>query len=149
MTSPRDKIRDVATRTLKNLEKMDNLYAKGEEVYEVTQLINSLLGLIVFPQQEYVSIIPNIPTSELEEDGWPIPLAIGDFRQASDLNYLIKKLRNSISHHHLEYISDDNDQIVSLVLWDEYRGKVNWKAQISVSDLKQFIFRFTELLMKI
>jgi hypothetical protein len=62
-------IRDFARRTRKNLAVIDQLHAEGHEVYEVTQLVNSTLGLLVFPQQEYVAQIPSTPLAELERDG--------------------------------------------------------------------------------
>ncbi len=42
-------IQDFARRTRKNLEAIDRLHAEGRQVYEVTQLVNSTLGLLVFP----------------------------------------------------------------------------------------------------
>lgn len=58
-------IRDFALRTRKNLEAIETLQRLDAGVFKVTQLINSMLGLLVFPQQEYVESIPRIPLEEL------------------------------------------------------------------------------------
>jgi len=55
-------VQDFAYRTRKNLDAL--LYLKRTkpdnniEVYEVTQLINSMLGLLVFPKERYFDKIP-------------------------------------------------------------------------------------------
>ena len=49
-----DVIADFATRTKKNLELIRRLQAEDpeSEIYEVTQLLNSMLGLLVFPKSD-------------------------------------------------------------------------------------------------
>jgi HEPN pEK499 p136 len=64
-------IRDFAERTRKNLRTINDLKAKGVEVYEVTQLVNSMLGLLVFPRENFIDQVPQTSLSELEADGWP------------------------------------------------------------------------------
>ena len=55
---------DFARRTKKNLEFIEHSLTRDRlnsenDVYEVTQLINSLLGLLVFPQQKFYDAIPS------------------------------------------------------------------------------------------
>ena len=75
------------------------------EVYEVTQLINSCLGLLIFPQQEYFDHIPHTPVVELEQEGWPVPKVQPRFEQVSDLNELIRYLRNAISRFNVSSVT--------------------------------------------
>src|SRR5579871_4104882 len=42
----------LAQRTLKNLEFMEEAHALGRDVHIVTQMVNSLLGLLVFPVEK-------------------------------------------------------------------------------------------------
>ena len=88
-------IRDFAERTRKNLRTIEDLQAKGGEAYEVTQLVNSMLGLLVFPRERFFDQIPQTSLSDLEADGWPVPKVVGDFPQARDLRELIRYLRNA------------------------------------------------------
>jgi len=68
-----DLVADFAKRTRANLETLRGIQIKNDpklRVFEVTQLINSMLGLLVFPQQRYVDQIPEIPLAELvSKDG--------------------------------------------------------------------------------
>jgi hypothetical protein len=140
-------IRDFARRTRKNLAVIDRLHAEGHEVYEVTQLVNSTLGLLVFPQQEYVAQIPPTLLAELERDGWPIPKVKGRFHQVKDLNQLIRYLRNAIAHFNIRFIGDGQNEISFLQVWNEDRGKKTWEAELSVSDLRGIAERFIKLLL--
>ena len=42
----------LAQRTIKNLKFMQRAHENGEDVHIVTQVVNSLLSLLVFPQQK-------------------------------------------------------------------------------------------------
>jgi hypothetical protein len=160
-----DVVRDFALRTQKNLDAIDRLRAKGSsEVYEVTQLINSTLELLIFPQQEYVDRIPRTPLSQLRDEGWPIPKVRPKFEQVSDLNELIRYLRNAVAHFNIRFLGDPDGNIDILEVWNERpirddRGKlkrdregnlmqeVNWKATLSVDDLRRLTSRFVNLLL--
>src|SRR5262245_2160707 len=73
MSAYADLIRDFADRTRKNLEVIEKLASThlGEKphegVFKVTQLVNSLLGLLVFPQQEWFDCLPDTP---LKDSKW-------------------------------------------------------------------------------
>jgi hypothetical protein len=71
---------DFAERTLANLKQIrcldaaqerDGVSAGERSTYPVTQLINSLLGLIVFPKENYGRHIPTKTLAELVQEGWP------------------------------------------------------------------------------
>ena len=141
-------IHDFATRTRENLETLRRSHANGP-TYEVTQLINSLLGLLVFPQQEFVDEIPKTTISELEAGGWPIPMVPAPFEQVSNLQELIKYLRNAVAHFNLKFTSDDRDQISGIRMWnvDMRKKQTNWAADITPTELEQFIVRFIDLVL--
>lgn len=142
-------IRDFAKRTLKNLTVIETLERDGKDVFEVTQLVNSCLGLLVFPQQEFVDHIPKIPLSELVMEGWPIPKIVGDFEQAADLNQLIRFLRNAITHYNIKFNGDGQNSISLLTVWniDSRSDRKTWQAELSVSDLREITLKFSDLLI--
>lgn len=140
-------IQDFARRTRKHLEVIDRLHAEGHEVYEVTQLVNSTLGWLIFPQQEYVDRIPHTPLDELERDGWPMPKVKGRFHQVKDLNQLIHYLRNAIAHFNIRFRSDGQNEISVLQVWNEDRGRKAWEAELSVRDLRGIAERFIKSLL--
>ena len=144
-----DVIRDFAERTRKNLRVIEHLLAGGEEVYEVTQLVNSMLGLLVFPREEFVDRIPETPLSDLKRNGWPIPKIRPGFPQVSDLKELVRYLRNAIAHFNIEFIDDGTNQIRLLRVWNINRmGAKTWEAELGLGDIRGLAERFTELLLE-
>jgi hypothetical protein len=57
-------VKDFAERTMANLKTIERMHQDGRPVFETTQLINSCLGLLVFPQQTYVDSIPKLSLME-------------------------------------------------------------------------------------
>jgi hypothetical protein len=144
-------VRDFAARTRVNLDAMRNLRDSQEDivVYEVTQLINSMLGLLIFPEQRYFHNIPETPLSELADQGWPIPKIVGDYPQVEDLRKLVRYLRNAISHCNVKFVSDEAGQIIGLQIWNvpTNRKEPNWKAELSLTDIEKITNKFIQLLL--
>lgn len=143
-------VRDFARRTKANLSAIEQLRASGQEtyeVYEVTQLVNSMLGLLVFPQQKFVERIPETPLDQLVQEEWPVPEVRGQFKQVSNLRQLIRYLRNAIAHFNVQFLGDGEGQIRVLRVWNHDRkGHRNWEAELSVDDIRGIADRFIELL---
>lgn len=147
-------VRDFAHRTRQNLKMIEELAASNQpnsnhDVFEVTQLINSMLGLLVFPQQEYFLHIPETPLEDIKSAGWPIPQVCGGFPQVSDLRMLMRYLRNAIAHFNIEFIADENKNIAGLRVWNTPPGKaINWKAEMGILELRGIVERFIQLLLE-
>ena len=144
-----DLVRDFAYRTRVNLNTLRELQkAKSKsEVYEVTQLINSMLGLLIFPQQRFVESIPQKSLRELDGEGWPIPVVEGSYPQVDNLRELVRYLRNGVAHCNLEFLSDGNGEIVGLRIWNTRKGKRTWVAKLSITDIEKITEKFIELLV--
>lgn len=144
-----DVVRDFALRTRKNLEAIETLREhQTTEVFEATQLVNSMLGLLVFRQQECVEAIPRTPLEELLREGWLIPRVIGNFPQVSDLNELVKKLRNAVAHYDIKFIGDGEDHISILRVWNMASGRMNWEVELSLTELRGIANRFIDLILQ-
>jgi hypothetical protein len=147
-----DLVRDFAQRTRANLETLRS-FQKAQpdvEVYEVTQLINSMLGLLVFPQQRYFDHIPETPLGNLASQGWPIPRVEGNYPQVKDLRELVRYLRNAITHCNLEFLADDREQINGLRVWNTNprNGQTTWKARLTIEDIEKITDKFIQLLLE-
>jgi len=138
---------DFIDRTQKNLEFIEQAarFEKDSQVFEVTQLINSLLGLIVFPRENYYENIPETPLAELEAQGWKIPAVSGQFEQVKNLRQLMRYLRNAIAHSNLEFDSDGVN-LTGIRLWNCSHGKKTWEVRWPLAELRDLTFRFIELL---
>ena len=88
-------IEDFARRTRSNLQALRCLQESGVEVFEVTALVNSMLGLLIFPQQSYVDRLPEGSLEELAREGWPIPKIEGAYPQVPSLKQLVRHLRSA------------------------------------------------------
>ncbi len=146
-----DLIIDFAERTRHNLNVLRDIQKNMSDkytVFEVTQLINSMLGLLVFPQQTYINKIPQIPLNELKNQGWPIPKVEGDYPQVKDLRELIRYLRNAIAHCNLEFLSDERGEIKGLKVWNKSTGKTTWKAELTIENIEKFTDKFIQLLLE-
>ena len=148
-------VQDFARRTLRNLEFIEKNAASGE-VFEATQLINSMLGLLVFPQQAFYDQIPVTPLAELEKQGWPPIRARGELPElpadANTLNGLLRYLRNSIAHFNIAFLPDENNQLHGIRVWNHENGKrsnpKNWEAEISLKDLRSLTRKFAGLILR-
>ncbi len=153
MIKQEDLVREFARRTRTNLDVLRKVQKERTDykIYEVTQLINSMLGLLVFPEQKYIEQIPETPIEDLERDGWPIPEVESTYPQVKNLNELVRYLRNGISHCNLEFLSDDGVEITGIRIWNKDRGgrgKINWKARLKKDDLERITEKFIQLLVQ-
>jgi hypothetical protein len=145
-----DVVREFAERTQANLLAIEKLREEGAAVYETTQLVNSMLGLLVFPREEFVAQIPETPFAELLQDGWPAPRVGKGFPEVPNLRELIRYLRNAIAHFNIAFLADANQQIIGVRVWNTppRSRKKTWEAELSMSDLRSIAERFTALILR-
>ena len=130
---------EFIARTQKNLKAIKCLKQKGGEVYEVTQLLNSMLGLLIFPKERrlYEKIQPKSWDTMVEE-GWPLPS--GDNAHVSDLEELIRHMRNAVAHCKFN-LTTDHDEISSI----EFRDIPSfWTGVYDVASLRKFVYMFLD-----
>ena len=130
---------EFIARTQKNLIAIECLKEKGGEVYEVTQLLNSMLGLLIFPKERrlYEKIQPKSWDTMVEE-GWPLPS--GDNAHVSDLEELIRHMRNAVAHCKFN-LTTDHDEISSI----EFRDIPSlWTGVYDVASLRKFVYMFLD-----
>ena len=134
---------DFARRTLQNLDYVQKQARRGEEgVYEVTQLWNSLLGLIVLPHERVIRRLPTTPRTEMSPQGWPLVTTAGG--EPKSLRDLVRRLRNAVAHFNVEFNAGFNREITSVTMWnekmDENRKPIpdsrGWVGRIEVAELE-------------
>jgi hypothetical protein len=144
-------VRDFARRTRKNLATIQKLsLTKPKEYFEITQLVNSAIGLLMFPQQEFFDSIPRKSLGELAKEGWPIPTFEHGAERTRDLRDLTKNMRNSFAHFNIDF-KPEGGKIVGMYLWNKPDEKhpPNWICYIGVDDLREIFDRFAKLVEKI
>jgi hypothetical protein len=153
----RNTIEGFAERTRKNLRFIVGAYDEGQDVHTVTQLINSLLGLIVYPYEFYgFERFDKLPLSEVYPGQCPWDYSPIDgvvarrFAPPASFGALLRHVRNGIAHRNIRFGSTSRDlRDVDVVLWDsrpkrDKSGKPvgyqppHWCAKINAVDLEQF-----------
>ncbi|OPC54600.1 hypothetical protein BAY06_12840 [Elizabethkingia anophelis] len=125
---------DFIERTLSIIQQYDELHLDNRK-YEVTLMINSLLGIIVFPKEKNISYIPNDKINESLNES--IGLTQSDINpKIKTVKELINKLRNSISHFDFETKSNTiTSEIEKIIFYD----KNIYVADFHIKELKLFI----------
>lgn len=143
-------VRSFAARTRINLEFIEKQQQLGQDVYEVTQLINSLLGLLIFPQQRFLDAIPKTPLKELEAQGWPeIQITQGQ-SECQTLYDLVRYLRNGVAHCNIRFLADHKGELVGLTIWNNNPRQVrNWEARLSIEQLRKITDMFIDTIQEI
>ena len=136
-----------AQRTRKNLEYIEAAFAEGADVHVVTQLVTSLLGLVVFPMERNVAErLKALNLLELESLGWPRwEFEIGSSQTLGDL---MRHLRNAIAHCHIHFSSESrrlNEVYIRAEDQTQRKPTSHWRVNIVASDLRIFCLKFIEL----
>jgi HEPN pEK499 p136 len=137
-----------ANRTKKNLEHIQKAFDAGHDVHVVTQIVNSLLGLVVFPWESHLDeVVKAMPLSELERQGWPRwEITKGS---CATLGELIHHLRNGAAHQDMWFSSDDRDAgEVTIELRNRKKKRAPEPylvARLNADEVQEFCLRFISL----
>jgi hypothetical protein len=125
--------RDFALRTKANLEYIQNAWNADEpNVFNVTQLINSCLGMIVFIKEcEY---LPTCPIHEFNE-GIIFDTLHDKNNSNNSFRDFIRRFRNAISHCRIEAYGTHQD-IEGFELKDGPNGNTNWHIKIEIDSIE-------------
>lgn len=141
-----DFVKDVAKRTRCNLEKIEAQSAAGDEVYEVTQLINSLLGMVVFIREK-----GGLPKTHLSEyAGFPKVVFLLGEDKTERFDKFIDFVRHAVAHGNVEAKAEGKDSktITHLVLWNKPSAEdpENWRIKCSIEGIRWIAIELTKLI---
>lgn len=103
--------------------------------YEVTQLINSMVGMLVIPRQIYLQNLENVPfDSALLQRLQTCCVQ----NQLLTLDKIVRRMRNAICHGHLEFCADSNNNIERVVFKDTRQTPI-FEMDISIDLLRDFV----------
>ncbi|WP_222860408.1 HEPN family nuclease [Bacteroides neonati] len=143
---------DFITRTKNILEQYDqnNSTRQPGEIYDVTLLLNCLIGLVVIPRERYTDKVP-----EINVDGdWGIAEHIELIKGRKTLKKTVKHIRNSVAHGNVNPISEDGVSITHVKFKDcipcrNCGGEVTFEAKIPVKALRVFTVKFADIMLDI
>jgi hypothetical protein len=136
----RSRLQDFASRAQANLDFVERYVKENpgtSDVFEVTQLLTSLLWLVV-AANEWLDLEAT-PLEQLVSEGCP-GLVFRGPRPPSNLRELTTFVRNAVAHMNIDFHSD-NQAIGAITLWNQQnrRPKAPHTADlhISVADLRR------------
>ena len=138
--------RDFIIRTVDIIKKYEK-YVPSAEKYEVTLLINCLLGLLILPKERCFVNIPTNKISELIDWGLTSENIINWGTRPNNMNpnhyetllEVVHKMRNSIAHIRIVPHADEKE-IKAL----EFSDRSGFKAIIPVACLQKFVTKLSE-----
>jgi hypothetical protein len=116
----------------------------GADVHVVTELITSLLGLIVFPYEEIRRSGRSLDSTACMGTGWRFTVG-----SSTTLTDLVRHLRNAISHRRLYFSSNSRELEDVEVRFHDCKnpnGPADWEATINGANLFEFVLQFADLL---
>ena len=139
MTEYTDFPKDFVNRTKANLKKYI-----GE--YDVTNIINNSLGLIIIPHEHLIDALPNYIFSEIDKK---YGINIRNIHYEKDKNYslknIIKHIRNGLAHGRIEQMTR-NKEISGIRIYDKKNkySKENFSICFTTEEFKQFAILISE-----
>ena len=150
----------VVQRNRKNVVHMRNARRRGENVHEVTHLVNSLLGMVVYPWERHLmEAMQETRIDSLAAEGWPKwKVVVDNYTHKTDtLGRLVEHLRNAASHGRVRFegagkgsgrLSADSKEPVQVVVIAEdipLGGEsARWEAHIGGDDLYSFCLHLAD-----
>lgn len=136
---------DFVNRTKAIIEQYDKLELSKAEKFEVTLLLNCLVGLLILPQQHWFD---NLPTDLISQKEWGINEKDVSFikeGEPKNVKNIARHLRNSISHYRFKAFANDESNDISRIKFEDYdpSNKKTFETTISVSSIRQFTTKLT------
>ena len=152
MPSSRNNPGGIEQRTMTNLEFVNDVFESSPDketvpVHIVTQIVNSLLGLVILPYVKgWAFHEDNTKLEELFSKRWPRwDFVMPKADECQTLGNLVWHLRNAAAHGNYSFSSNDRDPTkVIITVRDRPVGKpINWIAQIRADKLYVFCERLS------
>lgn len=142
-------IKEFAERTKANYQRLRT------GPYEITQLINSMIGLLIIPEQRVYdkisdSLLDKQLLNKLKDSSC---LKRYTYPKQLNLQQICRHLRNAIAHSHIDFkaiqppILTDPITIES-ILFSDTDGTHYFEMQLSAALLEEFLFAFSDAISK-
>lgn len=139
---------DFVERTKNIIEQYDSLTIPEKDKFEVTLLLNCLVGLLILPQQNWYD---NLPSEIISQKEWGItPEHISFIKRGETKNIkdISRHLRNSVAHYRFKAFDNSSNKISRIKFEDfEQSGNKTFEALIPLANLRQFTNRLSDNFM--
>ena len=132
---------DFINRTKENYLKLQN------DKYEVTQLINSSVGLLIIPEQlRFRKLKDEMISPELlkEVRACIVKDTYVEDQPIPSLQSIAKHMRNAVAHNKLSFDNDSETNEIKMIYFADKRTKEQFELRMSVDLLRRFFFEFSD-----
>ena len=158
MPPSRNEPMGIEIRTMTNLafvEKAHRNLQTKDQVHMVTQIVNSLLGLVILPYERhgypYELSKDKKRLETLYGQSWPRwEFSPYNEKETKTLGFLTRRLRNAAAHGRYTFDSDSRDpEEVTITVKDKPQDRpVNWCAAIRADQLQEFCQLLSDYMAK-
>ena len=139
---------DFVERTKKIIEQYDSLTIPEKDKFEVTLLLNCLVGLLILPQQNWYDNLPSEIISQKEWGIAPEHISFIKHGETKNIKDISRHLRNSVAHYRLKAFDNSSNKISRIKFEDfEQSGNKTFEALIPLANLRQFTNRLSDNFM--
>ena len=143
-----------AARSKKNLEHIESAFEGGHDVHLVTQIVQSMFGLVVFAWETDDSMaLWKYRVADLaDQEGWPRWQITKGHADSKTLNGLVPRIRHAFAHANIKFSSDEREpERVHITLWNMNKAGTakTWQGSIQADELAEFCKRFADLLTRL
>ena len=161
----------IAVRTRKNLKYIYKKKSQNEDVEDVeefTQLLNSMLGIVICLREDYFKgkhiswedeDVRSLETLQGRNDlknttGKPGNHESPYLQKVNSFSQLVTKLRHAFAHNCFDLIPDGSNQIAGITVWNTPPNRENtpenriWEADILEKELKDLAYLIVEYIEK-
>lgn len=120
-------------------------YENYQGKYEVTNWINSMLGLVVIPKEDD-RLYPKIENDWIGKQFWD-EIRKGVSKEDDDLCEIVRHLRNAIAHGGIKLLAGGNPGEIREVEFEDkdvYGSGDEYKIKWKIDTLKKFVEEFAE-----
>jgi HEPN family protein len=142
MTQPTDPS-EIIKRTIANWQFIKAQQKAGQTVYEVTQLVNSFLAVVISPWPKHGKFW-NTSLADAEKEGWPraASTAVAAFEPRT-LGEMLMEMRHALAHANIVFEGKTEIERIELSTFEGRKRKApKWKASFSIGDLEMMLERF-------
>jgi hypothetical protein len=136
----RSETEGFAIRARKNLDFIVAAHESGDDVHVVTQLVLSLLGIVVFPFERLTHSVWRVSLTDLEVRGWPVWTHATEGYRPETLGDLLRVLRHAIAHGNVAFSSDSRYLREVTIYFANVppSGRSRWDGSICGDELLRF-----------
>lgn len=143
-----NKVLDIVRRTNENLVATDRWRAGDPSTpfHEVTNLVNSLLGLIVLPKEEILDDMRQVEVGPHGIADWGVAFEVVSVDGSSprDLRPFLTGLRNAIAHAGMDFPTDGKSITgITFANRTNDRARILWTAEFDLAGMRCFLAPLT------